>query len=177
MWQYVNSFRHNRRKILPMYSYARERQVIGELVKQRRQALRLTQVQLGERTGLTQDYISKLERGTIDMPQRGTLQVLGRTLDIPMADFFRAAGVMEGGEEPQPSPPMQLALGEANDAVDIDAVVAYVESRPGIHFQDRLAQQRKRLARPDYIRFCLGLFRAWSSNSDLALTTAEMTAM
>lgn len=67
--------------------------VIGELVKRQRQAMRLTQVQLGARTGLTQDYISKLERGTIDLPQRGTLEALAGPLGLTVADLYRAAGV------------------------------------------------------------------------------------
>jgi len=78
--------------------------VIGDLVKRRRQALRLTQTRLGALTGLQQDYISKLERGTIDMPQKGTLMALSMALGVTVADFYRAAGVLvEEDEQPQPA--------------------------------------------------------------------------
>lgn len=68
------------------------------MVKARRSALRLSQVALGKRTGLSQNYISKLERGEIELPQRGTLDALGRVLGISLSEFFRAAGIIE--EEP-----------------------------------------------------------------------------
>jgi transcriptional regulator with XRE-family HTH domain len=79
--------------------------VIGDVVKGRRLARRLTQVKLGKLTGLSQDYISKLERGEIDLPQRGTLDALAGALDLDVADFYRAAGVLTGvGEVPPPKP-------------------------------------------------------------------------
>lgn len=160
-----------------MYSY-RGCVVIGDLVKTRRQALRLTQVQLGERAGLTQDYISKLERGSIDMPQRGTLQALGQALGISQPEFFRAAGIMDEADgEPAPARPaaIQLPLSDPDEQFDPAAIVAYVESRPGDGFQRRLRARKERMTPEGYIRFCISLFRAWSSNSHLALDAAELT--
>lgn len=152
--------------------------MVGELVKETRKAKRLTQVELAKRAGLSQNYISKLESGEIDLPQRGTLEALGEQLDLTVADFYRAAGVLDSDEETPPAKPapIQLPLSDPDESFDPDAIVAYVESRPGIHFQDRLRQQRERLSRADYVRFCVGLFRAWSSNSDLALTSVELSA-
>lgn len=139
--------------------------MIGDLVKARRLGLRLTQAQLGERTGLTQDYISKLERGSIDMPQRGTLQVLGRALKIKQAEFFQAAGVMDG-EDAEPNPPEQLPLSDLDLPVTRDEAIAYVESRPGTDFQENLVRLREQLSREAYIDFCLQVYRMWAGNSD-----------
>lgn len=87
--------------------------MVGNLVQRTRQARGLTQTDLGRRTGLTQNYISKLESGVVALPQRGTLEVLAGALDLPLADFYRAAGVLVPQDEREgerPLPPGVLAL-------------------------------------------------------------------
>jgi transcriptional regulator with XRE-family HTH domain len=79
--------------------------MVGTLVKQRRHHLGLTQVELSRRAGLSQNYISKLEAGQVDLPQRGTLDALGGALDTPIEEFYRAAGILDfpmknGDDEP-----------------------------------------------------------------------------
>lgn len=150
-----------------MYSYG-GLLMIGEIVRERRMAMRLTQVQLGERAGLTQDYISKLERGTIDMPQKGTLQVLGRVLKVPLADFYRAAGVLEPEVEPRPRQLALLSL-RGDEEYTAEEIVAHVESRPGRQFREDLRQARAERDYDEYVEFCLDIFRAWESNSDLGI--------
>lgn len=144
--------------------------MIGDIIRERRTAMRLTQVQLGERAGLTQDYISKLERGAIDMPQKGTLQVLGRVLKVPLSEFYRAAGVLEPDSDPAPAP-RQLALLSlrGDEEYTREEIVAYVESRPGRQFQDDLRAAREERDYDEYVEFCLDIFRAWESNSDLGV--------
>lgn len=144
--------------------------VVGELVKRRRTQRGLTQVELGRRTGLSQNYISKLEQGQVELPQRGTLDALGGALELPVEDFYRAAGVLDDLNRNDP-PPRQLALlsltGE--EEYDADALVAYVESRPGRIFQADLAEARRERTYDEYVEFCLSIFRAWESNSNLGI--------
>lgn len=99
--------------------------MIGDLIKARRLALRLTQVHLGQRAGLTQDYISKLERGAIEVPQRGTLLALGRALGIAPEEFYRAAGILGDAAEAAPAPPpVQLPLTDPDEQFDAAAAFA-----------------------------------------------------
>jgi transcriptional regulator with XRE-family HTH domain len=74
--------------------------MVGTLVQKTRKARGLTQIDLGRRTGLSQNYISKLETGQVDLPQRGTLDALAGALDVPVGDFYRAAGVLPRRGEP-----------------------------------------------------------------------------
>lgn len=69
--------------------------MIGDLIQQRRLAKGLTQTELARRTGLSQNYVSKLEGGRIELPQRGTLDVLSGALDVSLIDLYRAAGVTD----------------------------------------------------------------------------------
>ncbi len=148
--------------------------MVGVLVKEARKRQKLTQVELARRAGVSQNYISKLENGEIELPQRGTMEALGAPLNLTVGDFYRAAGMLEGVEETSAPQLIQLPLSDPDESFDAEAIVAYVESRPGQHFQDRLRRRREALRREDYVRLCISLFRAWSSNSDLALSAWEL---
>lgn len=144
--------------------------MVGTLVRDARRRKRLTQVALAERAGLSQNYISKLESGTIDLPQRGTLEALSGALGLSVGDFYRAAGLMDdvGPETPHPR---QLTLPslDGEEEYDADEIVRYVESRPGQRFQEQLREAREARSYADYVTFCIRIFRAWESNSDLGL--------
>jgi transcriptional regulator with XRE-family HTH domain len=66
--------------------------VIGKLIRDRRRARHLSQTQLGELVGLTQRYISRIERGEIGLPQRATRDKFGGVLGIGEGEFLLAAG-------------------------------------------------------------------------------------
>lgn len=73
---------------------------VGEAVRERRRFLGINQTELGKRAGgLSQDYISKLENGIIETPQRGTMDALATALGVPVAVLYRAAGILEGVDE------------------------------------------------------------------------------
>lgn len=137
--------------------------------------LGLSQTELGRRAGgLSQDYISKLENGIIDTPQRGTMNALADALGVPVATLYRAAGMMEGVEDLPDPAPIQLHMDDTDQVFDVGQIVAYVEARPGDEFKRRLARQKLRRTPEAYVRLCVRLFRAWSSNSDLAMDAVEM---
>lgn len=84
--------------------------MVGSLVQRIRKARGLTQIDLGRRTGLSQNYISKLESGQVDLPQRGTLDALAGALDIPIGDFYRAAGVLVPKDEQESDRPLPAGV-------------------------------------------------------------------
>lgn len=123
------------------------------------------------------DYgqLNKIFTGKTQRPEIETLNKIAPAIKRPIAEVMTAAGYPAPIDDPQPIAPVQLPLSDPDESFDPEAIVAYVESRPGIHFQDRLRQRREHLSRPAYVRFCVSLFRAWSSDSDLALTSAELS--
>jgi len=149
--------------------------MVGSLIVARRRLHGLSQSQLAAATGINQTYISRVERGEVEVPQRATLEKFGAALGISLPDFYRAAGMLEGAVTEDSPTPFQLPLSDPDEQFDPAAIVAYVESRPGDGFQRRLQARRERLNREAYTRFCVSLFRAWSSNSHLALEAAELS--
>ena len=76
--------------------------MVGELIEQRRKSLGLSQTELGRRTGTSQRQVSRLENGEDrTLPRRDTLDKFGAVLGISLAEFYQAAGVMEGLPEGQ----------------------------------------------------------------------------
>lgn len=149
--------------------------MVGTLIRDRRRALGLSQSALARRLEMDQTYLSRLERGAVELPQRATLEKLGAALGITLPEFYRAAGVLEaldGGDAPPPPP--SILTEDADGPYDPAVVVAYVEAKPGADFRRRLARQKARRTPESYTRLCLRLFRAWSSNADLALDAVEM---
>jgi transcriptional regulator with XRE-family HTH domain len=136
--------------------------VIGELVKARRRARGFTQVQLGVAAGLSQDYISKLERGDIDLPQRGTLEALGRPLALTLADFYRAAGIL-GPDDPAPDP-------GANDD-PLSLMVERVRTNPEIMRQLRALEEASDPA--VFERTLAAVAEAWQANLRMGINVAE----
>ncbi len=47
----------------------------GELLKEKRKELKITQIELAERTGLKSAYISRIERGNTDMQLSSFLRI------------------------------------------------------------------------------------------------------
>jgi transcriptional regulator with XRE-family HTH domain len=89
----------------------------GDLLRRQRDRVGLTQEDLAERTGLTSQAISLLERGERRRPQRYTVQKLAETLGLEgrqLAEFESAArspSARRAGEPPRlglPVPPTPL---------------------------------------------------------------------
>lgn len=67
--------------------------MLGDLIRRRRLELDLTQVELEDRTGIPQTYISQIERGTVGAPGRDKLEPLSIALGLPL--WRLAAAAME----------------------------------------------------------------------------------
>lgn len=84
--------------------------MVGTLVRERRRGRGWSQIRLATETGLTQNYVSRIERGEVDLPQRATLERLGAALGIALPEFYRAAGVLEPAPEAPPPPNIDDAI-------------------------------------------------------------------
>jgi transcriptional regulator with XRE-family HTH domain len=143
--------------------------VLGDFLRDRRKAARLSQTDLAERTGIPQTYISRIERGEVGLPQRATREKFHAALGTTERDWLDAAG--EFGAEPGDAngqvvpPPLPASPARDADWVPIAQKVADVESRRGEHYQRRLQAARERMSRADYEAFCAALWGMWEGNS------------
>ena len=67
-------------------------QELRDLMRRRRIELGLTQVQVSERAGMSQEWASGVERGKIKYPRRESLVKLADALNLPREDVIVAAG-------------------------------------------------------------------------------------
>lgn len=68
-------------------------------VKELREGKNLTQEQLSEAVGMSQEWASNIETGKIKLPRTATLDRLAKVLGVSTADLYIAAGVARTGEE------------------------------------------------------------------------------
>jgi len=67
--------------------------VIGDRLRELREAKELSQGDIEERTGLLRCYVSRVENGHT-VPAVDTLEKLARALVVPMYQLFHAGGVV-----------------------------------------------------------------------------------
>jgi two-component system, OmpR family, sensor kinase len=72
-----------------------QQQALGAFIRARRMELHLTQTQLGNRTGWTQERISILENGKYGMPSLPALVRLATALECTLSHLLAAAGFAE----------------------------------------------------------------------------------
>lgn len=64
---------------------------LGQLVRKKRLALNMTQTQLGDAVGMSQRWISTLERGETDVPRRVHLHALANAIGLDVSELYVAA--------------------------------------------------------------------------------------
>lgn len=85
---------------------------LGQLIRQRRMDLGLTQEELAERVGdgMRQAEISRLERDRVGLPRRNRMEQIARALDVPLGVLLARSGWVgaqdafpsaEGPQEPE----------------------------------------------------------------------------
>lgn len=81
---------------------------VGEYIKARREALGLTQEQLGDVIGRDQTFVSQMERNRTDgyLPERGMLRQIAAALRLTMEDLLSAAGYLGMADDPRPPRPL-----------------------------------------------------------------------
>lgn len=139
---------------------------------------RMSEAAYARKIGMSATYLSRVLNDPKYRPEPETVARFADGLDLAaetVAGWTDIADVL-GAALVDPAPaPVQLPLSDPDEQFDAEGIVAYVESRPGVRFQERLRVRRERYSRDAYVRFCVSLFRAWSSNSHLALDAAEMS--
>lgn len=70
-------------------------QNVGEKIKEIRKTLKISQVELAKRTGMTQSWISRYERGE-QMPGSKKLALIAKALRVPISAFFTESKQLEG---------------------------------------------------------------------------------
>lgn len=67
-------------------------EILASFVRARRESLGLSQVQLAERSGLHHSYWSYLEAGRFARPSPEQLNIIARTLKVPLEDLYNLVG-------------------------------------------------------------------------------------
>jgi transcriptional regulator with XRE-family HTH domain len=73
--------------------------LLGALVRARRQAVGLSLRELAARTGVSNAYLSQLERGRHE-PSLSVLRAVADALDLPLGGLLAEAGVIDGDAPP-----------------------------------------------------------------------------
>lgn len=76
-----------------------ERSDLGEYIRQQRQRANLSLRRLAERAGISNPYLSQIERG-IRKPSAEILKQLSRALSISAETMYSRAGLIEEGSTP-----------------------------------------------------------------------------
>jgi len=105
---------------------------IGDRLRALREAKKLTQGHIQERTGLLRSYISRVENGHT-VPSVDTLEKWARALEVPLYQLF-----YEGEEAPK-----LLHLSQRKTAEEIAFGVSKKEARLLAKFRRLLARMRK----------------------------------
>lgn len=80
--------------------------MFGEMVREYRRALALTQEELAARTGMSVRGIRKIETGQVDAPRPSTLRLLADAFDLSGEErrrFCRLAHHLEGADSVGPT--------------------------------------------------------------------------
>lgn len=89
--------------------------VFGANLRHHRKAKGLTQAELAEAIGVSEEMISKVERG-VASPSFPTIEKLSDTLDVPEVGFFGIGLVVAGrGERSQLLMKLQTSLSRMNN--------------------------------------------------------------
>lgn len=134
-----------------------------------------TQRALAERSGIDVAAINRYVRGKVERPEYENIVRIAEALGRPIEDVAEAAGLplVRDRDEPEHGASVGADGTRGYSPAEVAAIVAYIESRPGEQYRDRLRAQRERRTRESYEAFCLKLYEAWGMNADLALSVAE----
>jgi transcriptional regulator with XRE-family HTH domain len=72
---------------------------LGRLIFERREEMGLSQIEFGKQAGISQAYVSGIERGITQRPEPDVMRRLSRLTLIPYRTLLRAAGIMDSDPE------------------------------------------------------------------------------
>lgn len=95
---------------------------LGKLVKDGRGRLGLTQMEFAERVGISQAYVSSMERGTVRMPDVDIRRRLAGVLGMTHVELLIGSGELDAEEvSTAPGRPVVSPLQQKIDALDPDS--------------------------------------------------------
>lgn len=107
---------------------------LGEFIGAQRRAAELTLRQLAEQTGVSNPYLSQIERG-LRKPSAEVLQQLAKALRISAETLYVRAGILDPADHPNTSVEMALladsAITERQKRVLIDVYHSFVSENDG----------------------------------------------
>lgn len=118
-------------------------------------------------------YLNRIIKGTVQRPDPETIAKMATALDMPYAELAVMAGYPQDGVGQEPAPPMLVAVPRDSDRLSVAEMVAAVEAHPGEEFQRRLRAKHNSLPRPNYVSFCVDLFRMWEGNAIMAFNLRD----
>ncbi len=103
---------------------------LGEYIAGQRQAAQLSLRQLAEQTGISNPYLSQIERG-LRKPSAEVLQQLAKALRVSAETLYVRAGILDPAEHPATSVEMAVladtAITERQKRVLIDVYSSFVK--------------------------------------------------
>jgi transcriptional regulator with XRE-family HTH domain len=103
---------------------------LGEFIAGQRQAAQLSLRQLAEQTGISNPYLSQIERG-LRKPSAEVLQQLAKALRVSAETLYVRAGILDPAEHPATSVEMAVladaAITERQKRVLIDVYSSFVK--------------------------------------------------
>ena len=95
---------------------------LGKIVKEGRARLGLTQMEFADRVGISQAYVSSMERGTVRMPEVGIRRRLAGVLGMSHVELLIGSGELDAEEvSTAPGRPLVSPLQRKIDALDPDS--------------------------------------------------------
>jgi transcriptional regulator with XRE-family HTH domain len=71
-------------------------EALGSFIRSERRARRLSLRRLSQASGISNPYLSQIERG-LRKPSAEVLQQIGRALEVPVEELYVRAGILEPG--------------------------------------------------------------------------------
>jgi transcriptional regulator with XRE-family HTH domain len=123
---------------------------LGDLIRQRREALGLTLRQLEELSGVDDTAIVRLESATQQKPTVEKLQRLASALDLPVEDLLITAGVQDRRGLPTFRPYLRAKYPQlpATAQAELDQYLAQVAERYGIDLDGPTSGEDEAAAKP-----------------------------
>jgi transcriptional regulator with XRE-family HTH domain len=103
---------------------------LGEFIGGQRRAAKLTLRQLAEQTGISNPYLSQIERG-LRRPSAEVLQQLAKALRVSAETLYVRAGILDAEDHPATTVEMAIladpAISERQKQVLIDIYTSFVK--------------------------------------------------
>ena len=116
---------------------------LGEFIAGQRQAAQLSLRQLAEQTGISNPYLSQIERG-LRKPSAEVLQQLAKALRVSAETLYVRAGILDPAEHPATSVEMAVladaAITERQKRVLIDVYSSFVKENERTTTNGRTSQ-------------------------------------